>query len=54
MAGIGNTMVEILASCPTNWQMDSMQAIEWLEENLIPAFPLGVIKDTIDKIGGPK
>jgi 2-oxoglutarate ferredoxin oxidoreductase subunit beta len=48
MAGIGNTMVEILASCPTNWQMDSLTAIEWLENNLIPAYPLGIIKNTID------
>jgi 2-oxoglutarate ferredoxin oxidoreductase subunit beta len=47
MAGIGNTIVEILASCPTNWQMDSLTAMNWLEENLIPAYPLGEIKNTL-------
>ncbi|MCL2442850.1 MAG: thiamine pyrophosphate-dependent enzyme [Treponema sp.] len=52
LSGKGNTMVEILAPCPTNWQMDSLQAIEWLEKNMIPHYPLGEVKNTLD--GGPK
>ncbi|MCL2764303.1 MAG: thiamine pyrophosphate-dependent enzyme [Treponema sp.] len=54
MSGIGNTMVEILASCPTNWQMDSLQAVEWLEQNMIPQYPLGEIKNTLSEAGGSK
>jgi len=54
LSGVGNTLVEILAPCPTNWTMDSIQAIEWLEKNMIPVYPLGEIKNTIDKAGGSK
>ncbi|MDR2072028.1 MAG: 2-oxoglutarate oxidoreductase [Spirochaetaceae bacterium] len=48
MAGIGFTMVEILSPCPTNWSMDPKQSVEWLEDNMIPAFPLGEIKNTLE------
>jgi 2-oxoglutarate ferredoxin oxidoreductase subunit beta len=47
MAGIGFTMVEILSPCPTNWGMDPAQSIEWLENSMIPAFPLGEIKNKL-------
>ncbi|MCL2175730.1 MAG: thiamine pyrophosphate-dependent enzyme, partial [Treponema sp.] len=51
LAGVGNTMVEILSPCPTNWTMDSIQAVEWLEKNMIREYPLGEIKDTLNAIG---
>jgi 2-oxoglutarate ferredoxin oxidoreductase subunit beta len=47
MAGIGFTMVEILSPCPTNWSMDPVKSVEWLEGNMIPAFPLGEVKNSI-------
>ena len=47
MAGTGSTMVEILAPCPTNWTMDALSAVEWLEKNMIPVFPLGEVKNTL-------
>ncbi|MDR1859073.1 MAG: 2-oxoglutarate oxidoreductase [Treponema sp.] len=47
-AGQGFTMVEVLATCPTNWGMDSLPAVEWLEQNMIPVFPLGEIKNTLE------
>jgi 2-oxoglutarate ferredoxin oxidoreductase subunit beta len=46
--GIGFTMVEVLSQCPTNWSMDPVQSVEWLEKNMIPIFPLGEIKNTLD------
>jgi 2-oxoglutarate ferredoxin oxidoreductase subunit beta len=46
MSGVGSTIVEILAQCPTNWGMESLQAVEWLEQNMIPVFPLGEVKNT--------
>ena len=46
MSGVGSTIVEILAQCPTNWGMDSLQSVEWLEKNMIPVFPLGEVKNT--------
>ncbi|WP_010258052.1 thiamine pyrophosphate-dependent enzyme [Treponema primitia] len=47
LAGVGFTMVEVLSSCPTNWGLDPIPAMEWLEENMIPFYPLGEIKDTL-------
>ena len=43
--GAGFTFVEILATCPTNWGKTPVKAIDWLKENMIPYFPLGVYKD---------
>jgi 2-oxoglutarate ferredoxin oxidoreductase subunit beta len=37
--------VEVLACCPTNWGKTPAASIEWLKENMIPYFPLGVYKD---------
>ena len=45
--GVGFTLVEILSPCPTNWGMDPIQSAIWLEEQMIPVFPLGEIKNTI-------
>jgi 2-oxoglutarate ferredoxin oxidoreductase subunit beta len=50
MRGIGFTMVEILSQCPTNWSMDPVQSVEWLEKNMIPVFPLGEIKNTLEAV----
>jgi 2-oxoglutarate ferredoxin oxidoreductase subunit beta len=41
----GFTMVEVLSTCPTNWGLTPVKALEWLNENMIPVFPLGVYKD---------
>ena len=46
MAGEGFTFVEVLSTCPTNWGMTAPKANEWLKENMIPYYPLGVIKET--------
>ena len=49
---IGFAFVELLATCPTNWGMDSSEAVRRVREELIPYFPLGVFKekDTADYI----
>ena len=44
MQGIGFTMVEILSPCPTGWHVDSLEALEWVEKNMFPVYPLGEIK----------
>jgi 2-oxoglutarate ferredoxin oxidoreductase subunit beta len=44
LAGQGATMVEILSPCPTNWGLEPVKAMDWLEQNMIPVFPLGEIK----------
>ena len=43
--GKGFSMVEVLSTCPTNWGLTPQEALKWLEENMIPYYPLGVYKD---------
>lgn len=41
----GFSMVEIVTSCPTNWGLDAMEALKFLNEKMLTEFPLGVIRD---------
>ena len=43
--GKGFSLIEVLSTCPTNWGKTPEKALEWLEENMIPYYPLGVYKD---------
>lgn len=43
-AGLGFSIVEVLSSCPTNWGLDPIQALKWIEEKMIPQYPLGNFK----------
>ena len=45
MEGKGFCMVEVLSACPTNWGLSPVESMKWLEENMIPYYPLGVKKD---------
>jgi 2-oxoglutarate ferredoxin oxidoreductase subunit beta len=40
--------VEVLASCPTNWAMDSLEANQRVADEMIPYFPLGTYKNIQD------
>ncbi|HOQ09620.1 MAG TPA: thiamine pyrophosphate-dependent enzyme [Syntrophomonadaceae bacterium] len=44
MQAKGFSMVEILSTCPTNWGLSPLEALEWLEKNMIPYYPLGEFK----------
>jgi len=46
--GKGFTFVEVLSTCPTNWGKTPIDALEWLKENMVSYFPLGVYKDTVE------
>ena len=50
LAGKGFSMVEIVTSCPTNWGLEPLEALGFLEEKMFKEFPLGVIRDK-DKEG---
>jgi 2-oxoglutarate ferredoxin oxidoreductase subunit beta len=41
---LGFSMVELLSTCPTNWRLTPDESRNWLEERMIPAFPLGDYK----------
>jgi 2-oxoglutarate ferredoxin oxidoreductase subunit beta len=45
MEGKGFSMVEVLSTCPTNWGMNPSEAMKWLEENMIPYYPLGNFRE---------
>jgi len=42
--GLGFSMVELLSTCPTNWHLTPTDASDWLEENMIPYYPIGDYK----------
>ncbi|MGI5902425.1 MAG: thiamine pyrophosphate-dependent enzyme [Desulfitobacteriia bacterium] len=48
VAGRGFSIVEILSTCPTNWGLQPVEALDWLRQNMIPYYPLGVYKDKED------
>jgi 2-oxoglutarate/2-oxoacid ferredoxin oxidoreductase subunit beta len=37
----GFALVEVLSMCPTHWKVDPVQALKWIEEKMIPYYPLG-------------
>ncbi|MBQ2455898.1 MAG: 2-oxoglutarate oxidoreductase, partial [Firmicutes bacterium] len=43
--GKGFSLVEVLSSCPTNWGMTPQKALQWVDEKMIPYYPLGVFRD---------
>lgn len=43
--GRGFSMVEIVVGCPTNWGMDALQSLDFIEQKMLPEYPLGVIRD---------
>jgi len=44
--GKGFSMVEVLSICPTNWGLSPKESFNWLRQNMIPYYPLGLKKDT--------
>ncbi|MBA4375635.1 MAG: 2-oxoglutarate oxidoreductase [Anaerolinea sp.] len=42
--GLGFSMVELLSICPTNWGMTPLNSLQWLEEKMVPYYPLGDYK----------
>lgn len=41
----GFSLIEVISSCPTNWGKTPQAALAWVEEAMIPYYPLGVYKD---------
>ena len=41
---LGYSMVEVLSHCPTDWHMAPIEAAKWVEEKMIPYYPLGEFK----------
>ncbi|MCM8769214.1 MAG: thiamine pyrophosphate-dependent enzyme [Candidatus Omnitrophica bacterium] len=47
----GFSLVEVLASCPTNWKMTPEQAMKWIGQEMVKYFPLGVYKENSASLG---
>ena len=45
LEGKGFSLIEVISTCPTNWGMTPQKALEWVDTNMIPYYPLGVYKD---------
>ena len=45
----GFSIVEILSTCPTNWGLTPVEALQWLRDNMMPYYPLGVYADKSEK-----
>ena len=43
--GKGYSFIEVVAACPTNWKMKPVDANKWVDEQMLPYYPLGVFKD---------
>ncbi len=43
--GKGFSLIEIVSTCPTNWGLDPVKSLDWLRENMLPYYKLGVYKD---------
>ena len=41
----GFSLIEVLSTCPTNWGLSPVEALEWLRGNMMPHYPLGTYKD---------
>lgn len=45
--GVGYSLIEVVSTCPTNWGMTPQKAFEWMRENMLPYYPLGVYRDVV-------
>nr|MDA3847675.1 thiamine pyrophosphate-dependent enzyme [Vallitaleaceae bacterium] len=44
----GFSLVEVLSTCSTNWGLSAIESMEWLKDNMIPYYPLGVKKEVAE------
>lgn len=45
MLNKGTSFVEVVSTCNSGWKLSPVNANKWMEENMFPFYPLGVIKD---------
>ena len=43
--GLGLSLIEVLSTCPTNWGLDALSALDFLGDKMLAEFPLGVYRD---------
>lgn len=45
LEGKGFSMVEVISNCPTNWGVDPLKSLDFINEKMLPEYPLGVYRD---------
>lgn len=45
MEGLGTTFIEVASNCPSGWKCTPEESLTWIEEQVLPYYPLGVLKD---------
>ena len=45
--GVGYSLIEVVSTCPTNWGLSPQDSFNWMRENMLPYYPLGVYKDVV-------
>lgn len=45
--GVGYSFIEVVSTCPTNWGLTPQKAFDWMRENMLPYYPLGVYRDVV-------
>jgi len=41
----GFSFIELMSNCPTNWGVSAKKSLEWMKENSLKEFPLGVLRE---------
>jgi 2-oxoglutarate/2-oxoacid ferredoxin oxidoreductase subunit beta len=49
-AGRCFSLVEVLSTCPTNWGLTPLESLKWVEETMVPYYPLGLKKSPDDEV----
>jgi 2-oxoglutarate ferredoxin oxidoreductase subunit beta len=52
LRGLGFSLVEVLSICPTNWGLNSLEALKWLEKEMLPVYPLGELRAPAEEDAG--
>ncbi|MCL2058846.1 MAG: thiamine pyrophosphate-dependent enzyme [Oscillospiraceae bacterium] len=50
-ANLGFSIVEVLSTCPTAWGLPPAESMKWMEDNMVPRYPLGVFKGKDLEVG---
>ena len=56
MAGLGYSLIEVVSNCPTNWGMTPIESLKFVEEKMLPYYPIGdyKVKPEVEALLGSK
>lgn len=46
LEGRGASLVEVVSTCSAGWKMSPVEANKWMEEKMLPYYPLGDLKES--------